>query len=70
MVITFIGYLLLALSVLAVLTFCCLTASCFKLRTRSSHSGTGSLTTTVGTGHQKYQATPTHALDDLSTSGT
>jgi hypothetical protein len=53
MVITLIGYLLLALSILAVLTFCWLTASCFKVRTRSSDSGTGSLATTVGMGHQK-----------------
>ena len=50
MVITLIGYLLLALFGLAVLAFCWLTASCFQLPTRSSHSGTSSLTTTVGTG--------------------
>jgi len=49
MVVTLIGYLLLALFALAVLAFCWLTASCLKLRTRSSHSGTSSLTTTVGT---------------------
>ena len=50
MVITLIGYVLLALFALSVLAFCWLTASCFKLPTRSSHSGTSSLATTVGTG--------------------
>jgi len=50
MVITLIGYVLLALFALAVLAFCWLTASCFQLPTRSSYSGTSSLATTVGTG--------------------
>jgi hypothetical protein len=50
MVIDLIGYLMLALFALAVLVFGWLTASCFQFRTRSSHSGTTSLTTTVGTG--------------------
>jgi len=50
MVITLIGYVLLALFALAVLAFGWLTASCLKLGTRLSHSGTSNLTTTAGSG--------------------
>jgi hypothetical protein len=44
MVITAIGYLLLALSVLAVVGFCWLTASCAGLRGHQQRRGTSNLT--------------------------
>ena len=59
MVITTIGYLLLALSVLAVLLFCWLTTNCLSLRRRKPTSrSTGTITTMAGAGTRQ---TPRYA---------
>ena len=51
MLITAIGYVLLALALLAVLAFCCLTAGCLSLRRPRHISRSASTETTIaGTG--------------------
>jgi hypothetical protein len=47
MLITAIGYVLLALAVLAVLAFCCLTAGCLSLRRPPPSSRSTSAETTI-----------------------